>query len=173
MTRNAPPQTARVAMARRAWTPIVPPRWKAIPAIVGGGIGAACADLAYAFAFYGARGIPPLRILQTIASGLLGRQAFAGGWPTALLGALLHFSVLLVAAALFYAASRRLAWPKASAFAAGAACGFAIYLVMHAVVLPLSAVPPLKSTTLAACCDFAMHVLVIGPVIAFAARRAE
>ncbi len=45
-----------------------------------------------------------MRILQSIASGLLGASAFQGGPQTAALGALLHFFIALVAAAVYYAA---------------------------------------------------------------------
>lgn len=172
-TRSAHPAlTHRKARSQMNTTSSSAPRWRPWQAVVIGGIGAGAADLAYAFAFYGVRGIAPSRILQTIASGVLGVPAFSGGWPAALLGAVLHFSILLVAAALFLAASRRLKWMTSSAFAAGAVYGVAIYFVMNAIVVPLSAAPALRHTALGICSDFAMHVLVLGPIIALAARRA-
>jgi len=153
-------------------TPHAAPPWPAWRAILVGGLGAGSADLAYVFAFHGARGVAPERILQSIASGVLGMSAFDGGWPSAALGAALHFSILLAVAAMFLVASRRLSWiggiPR---FAAGIACGLAIYGVMHAIVLPLSAAPAFKAAPLAAISDFAMHLCVIGPIIAFATRR--
>lgn len=162
----------RKARPRANLAPSSTPQWRPWQAVAVGGIGAGTADLVYAFTFYGARGVAPSRILQTIASGVLGMPAYSGGWPTALLGAVLHFSILLVAAALFQAASRRLKWMTASAFAAGMAYGAAIYFTMNAIVVPLSAVPALRHTALGVCSDFAVHVLVIGPIIARAVRRA-
>ena len=49
-----------------------------------------------------------MRILQGIASGLLGPQAFKEGIQTALLGGALHILIALSAAAVFYAASRKI-----------------------------------------------------------------
>ena len=48
------------------------------------------------------------RVFQYIASGLLGAASFQGGWATAGLGVLLHFTVATGAAATYYLLSRRL-----------------------------------------------------------------
>ena len=54
-------------------------------------------DILDAFVFFGIRGVPPLRILQAVASGLVGPAAAAdGGLATAALGLLLHFLIALV-----------------------------------------------------------------------------
>jgi len=50
------------------------------------------------------------------------------------------------------------------------AFGVAIYCTMNYVVLPLSAVPHFKSTTIGALSDFAVHVLLLGPAIALVVR---
>jgi hypothetical protein len=50
-------------------------------------------DITAAFVVYGFFGVKPLRLLQRIASGLLGSRAFKGGFATALLGLLCHFAV--------------------------------------------------------------------------------
>ena len=39
------------------------------------GVVAGCLDLLYAFVYFGFSGITPIRILQSIATGLLGRGA--------------------------------------------------------------------------------------------------
>jgi len=46
--------------------------------------------------------------LQSIASGLLGPQAYEGGVATAILGVVLHFVIAIGAAAVFYLLSRKL-----------------------------------------------------------------
>ena len=71
--------------------------------VVGGGI-----DLIYALLFYGARGVPPARIPQSIASGLLGPASFKGGLATIVLGIALQFFIGICIAAVYYLASRRL-----------------------------------------------------------------
>ncbi len=62
-----------------------------------------------AIVFFGLRGVSPLRIFQAIAAGLLGRAAFRGGLPTAVLGTMLHFSIALAIVAVYYLVSRRIA----------------------------------------------------------------
>jgi hypothetical protein len=88
--------------------------------------------------FFSLRGAKPIRIPQSIASGLLGANAFQGGWPTALLGIALHFLIACTAAAI-YAASRKIRFLTAQPVLAGLLYGAAIYLFMNYVVVPLSA----------------------------------
>ncbi len=68
---------------------------------VGGGI-AGTVDLLQACILFG------WDIPLAIAGGLLGRQAFHGGAGTYILGVLLHFFIACSAAAIYYAASRKL-----------------------------------------------------------------
>ena len=82
-------------------------RYSIRPVFVGGLIAGAC-DITYAIVFFGFRGVPAERILQSVASGLLGAKAFEGGTATAALGLLLHFSIALLLALIFYLASIRL-----------------------------------------------------------------
>jgi uncharacterized membrane protein YagU involved in acid resistance len=137
-------------------------------AVVCGGIGAGTIDLTFAFTAFG---VAPKRILQYIASGLLGAQAFDGGWSTALIGVIAHYTILLVAAALYCAASRRMTWMVRHALPSGIAFGVAIYCFMNFVVLPLSAVSHTSTATwLQRAPDFAVHMLLLGPAIAFAVK---
>jgi hypothetical protein len=144
----------------------------ALSAIVGGAFVGGALDLMFAMTFNGLRsGVPPMRVLQAIASGLLGMPSFSGGWPTALLGFFAHFGILLIAASLFYFARRHIRWMVESPWSAGWAFGAAIFAFMHLVVLPLSAAPAFKADLFASSIDFAFHVLAIGPAISLAARR--
>src|SRR5579859_3982817 len=70
---------------------------------VGGGIAGAL-DLLQASILFG------WKIPLAIAAGLLGRHAFQGGAGTYVLGVLLHFFIACSAAAVYYAASRRLSF---------------------------------------------------------------
>ena len=63
-------------------------------------------DIVDALAFFGMRGVPPLRILQAIASGLVGSEAAAaGGVGMAVLGLVLHFLIAFIIVFIFYRAS--------------------------------------------------------------------
>lgn len=77
-------------------------------AIVWGGLTVGVLDIVEPIVFYGLRGVAPIRILQSIASGLLGPSAYQGGVPTAALGLVLHFFIAFVAAAVYFGASLRL-----------------------------------------------------------------
>ena len=146
---------------------------KALAAILCGGGVAGLIDLTYATTFYGLRGVPPIRVPQSIASGLLGPGAYQGGMRTAALGVVLHFVIALGAACVFFLASRQLPFLLQKPFLWGPVFGAGIYAFMHLVVLPLSANPRLHHTTVSfpTVSDFVVHVLVLGPTIVFAARR--
>jgi len=57
-------------------------------------------------------GMMPIRLLQGVAGGLLGRGSYNGGFATAGLGLLMHFTMALTVATIFYALTRRLPLPK-------------------------------------------------------------
>jgi uncharacterized membrane protein YagU involved in acid resistance len=146
---------------------------RALAAILWGGAIAGAFDLTFATVFYGLRGVSPIRVLQSISSGLLGSKAYDGGPATALLGIVLHFVIATGAAAVFYLLSRKATFLIEKPVLWGTLYGAAIYFFMHLVVLPLAANPRFRTTTLtvATVCDFAVHMILIGPSIALAARR--
>lgn len=92
-----------------------------------------------AVVFFGLRGVAPVRIFQSIASGLLGRAAFSGGWMTAILGGTLHFFIAFCVVGVFLAASRRLTFLVRRPIVWGILYGVGVYLVMNRIVIPLSA----------------------------------
>lgn len=113
---------------------------KALHAILWGGLIAGALDILAAFINSGWRGVSPTRVLQAIASGLLGKDAFSGGIATAALGLVLHFFIATTVAAVYFAASRKLEVLVKQPLVCGLAYGIPIYLVMNLIVLPLSAV---------------------------------
>jgi len=96
-------------------------------------------DAADALVFFGLRGAKPIRIFQSIASGLLGRSAFSGGLRTAVLGVALHFFIAFLIVSTFLVASRYIRILRRAPVWSGLIYGIAVYLVMNFVVLPLSA----------------------------------
>lgn len=140
-------------------------------AILLGGVIGATLDIAYAFSFFGLQGVSPVRILQSIASGVLGAASFTGGNATAALGLLLHYLIAIAAAAVFYTASGWFTWLVRHPILAGIVFGIGVYAFMNLVVLPLSAVPrrppfmPLAFAT-----DLLSHMFLFGVPIALCAR---
>lgn len=139
--------------------------------VVLAGVVAATMDLLFAFTFYGIRvGVTPLQVLQSIGSGLFGRASFEGGYATAAAGFAAHYFILIVAAGLYYVASLRLSIIQRHAVVCGIAFGAAIYIVMHYVVVPLSAAPPFKFNLVNQTCEFINH-LVLGVAISLIVVR--
>jgi hypothetical protein len=138
----------------------------ALLAIAVGGLVAGTLDLLQACILFG------WDIPLAIAAGLLGRQAFRGGAGTYVLGVFLHFFIALSAAAVYYAASRRLVFLKEHPLVCGLFFGGAVQEVMNLVVLPLSALHargPYKLHDLIL--GLVVHMVVIGLPISFSVRR--
>jgi hypothetical protein len=110
-------------------------------AVVLGGVVAGVIDITYACTFWAIKaGARPSRIFQSVAAGLLGRQAaVGGGMPTAALGLALHFFIALTVAVVYYTAARyaEALWRRPWLF--GSLYGVAVFGVMHYIVVPLSA----------------------------------
>lgn len=146
-----------------------------INAVLGGGIVAGLLDLFYACAYYGAsHGVPPVRIFQSIAAGWVGRDAaIAGGDGTALLGIVSHFAIVLVMAAIYVFASRRLPILTRRWARFGLLYGVALWLAMSFIVVPLSAAPPPSSFPFWGTLGAILSHMVVGLVIAGYAARAR
>jgi hypothetical protein len=116
-------------------------------------------------------GVTPIRIGQSIASGLLGLRSFQGGNATALLGLAIHFFIAFSAAIVFYLTSRKLKFMTEHFVAAGAIYGVVVYTFMYWVVMPLSAVRrgpfSLELTVIA----LVTHIICVGLPIAIAVRK--
>lgn len=106
-----------------------------IRAAVLAGLAGGAADILAAFVIYQA---PPVRILQTIASGLQGPAAYEGGLASAALGLACHFLIAILFAGLFVAAARPAPVLLRQPALAGLGFGVVVYGVMNAIVVPLS-----------------------------------
>jgi uncharacterized membrane protein YagU involved in acid resistance len=122
--------------------PVSSARPKAWQVILCGGLIAGTLDLTGACVTSWLRaGVAPVRVMQSVASGLLGAASYTGGAKTAVLGVVLHFLIATVVTAVFYFASRSLRFMVARPVVAGLLYGIMVYLFMNFVVLPLSAFP--------------------------------
>ena len=151
-----------------------PGRSRALRAILWGGLIAGTLDITYAIVFSLLRsGTSPVRVLQSVASGLLGADSFNRGSASAALGLFLHFLIAFTAAAVYYAASREFDVLVRAAVVCGVTYGVMIYAVMNYVVIPLSAVPPRAGPRplLVLFTGLLVHMFLIGLPIALAARR--
>jgi hypothetical protein len=113
---------------------------KGVKAILYAGALVGVLDITAAFIqVYIAYGYAPARLLKGIAAGLLGRGALEGGFATAALGLLMHFTMALTVAAIFYALSRRLPLPQKllGVVAVGMLYGAAVFAVNNFATSPL------------------------------------
>jgi Na+/alanine symporter len=138
----------------------------ALLAILVGGLSAGGLDLGSAFITYGA-GVP-----RVIAAGLLGRTAAHGGLGPYVLGIALQFFIATSAAAVYYAASRKLTFLEEHALVCGLFYGIAVFLVMNLIVVPLSALHSRGPFQLAGLIQgLLVHMFLIGLPISFSVRQ--
>lgn len=143
-----------------------------LSAVFLGGSIAAVLDIIFAISFAAYNGATPVRLLQTVASGLLGTAAFAGGVPVAALGLALHFAMSFLWASVFLALTRLMPALTPRPVVSGILFGAFVFLSMRLVVLPLSAFPyPVTFKPLATTLDLLSHTLLFGVPIAWAVRR--
>jgi hypothetical protein len=148
---------------------------KPYPTVLWGGLLAGALDITYACVNSGLRGRGgPERVLQSVASGLLGKGAFEGGAGAAALGLFCHFLIAVTAAFVYYAASRQLDILVRQPVVCGLLYGVVVYVVMSFVVVPLSAAPfrfPLRPGVIIP--GLLVHMFLIGLPIALFVRRAN
>jgi len=107
-----------------------------------------------------------------VAAGLLGLQATHGGAGTWLLGVGLHFFIAFTAAAVYYGASRKLRFLTEYPLVCGLYFGATVKLVMHLIVLPLSALHQTAPFPLhALLTGLLQKMVVVGLPISFSVRR--
>lgn len=138
-----------------------------VPILLGGLI-AGTLDIGAASLINSAK---PTRILQAIASGLLGKSAFDGNWATVELGLVLQWTMSIIIASIFVVAVQwrpvlRRHWVKA-----GLVYGVVIFLVMNYVVLPLSAIGHPPRFRAVHFVEDILAMLLFGIVVAFFARE--
>jgi len=146
----------------------------ALKTIVIAGLTAGALDITYAFIIWGLRGVTPIRIGQSIASGLLGREAAVGGGTAmGLFGLLLHFILATIIAAIYYGAARNVRLLVDRAVPCGIAFGLVTYGVMNYVVMPLSAIGAVGDSGPAyiRITGILVHMFLIGLPIALITRR--
>lgn len=143
------------------------------PIVLGGLIiGIADAIIYHLFVSSVLAGYPLMTVYQYMASGALGNAAFEGGIATALLGALFHFIVSFIVAAVFILSADRIPLLRRYAIPGSLVFGFGVFIVMNFIVLPLSKAPPLPPPTIPQLIVNIMdHLLVVGLPLGILVRR--
>ena len=143
----------------------------AFSAILLAGLLCGVLDITAAFLTWGIQGIAPVRILQGIASGLLGAKSFGGGMETAALGGALHFLIAFAAAGAFYLASRKLDVLTRRPILSGVLYGVGVYIFMYWLVIPLSHFRRGPFSVDATLIAIVTHMVCVGLPISLVVRR--
>ncbi len=136
--------------------------------IAGSAVGAM--DITSALIMAVLRGSTPTRLLQFVASGLIGRRAFQGGMATAALGLALHFLIAFGVVTMFYLARRQLRVLRQHPVLCGLGYGVVVFAFMNLVVLPLSAARP-RHALVPDLIQIGIHMFVIGLPTSLLLRR--
>jgi uncharacterized membrane protein YagU involved in acid resistance len=108
--------------------------------ILWGGFISGSIDLSAACTFGAMRGITPSRLLQTIASAMIGPKAFNIGRSAVALGLSLHFLIAFTVTTIYVVASRYLTMLTQHSLLSGLLYGAVVDLFMTFIVLPLSSI---------------------------------
>jgi hypothetical protein len=130
-------------------------------------------DILDALIFYGHRDVPPLTVLQSIASGVLGRSAYDGGVVTGVIGGALHYFIAFCVAGVMIAAAHRWKGLARNPWLVGPVYGIMVYGVMTFGVVPLSAAVVGEPTLPAVLNGLAIHIVGVGLPSALLARAAS
>jgi hypothetical protein len=142
-----------------------------LEAILWGGTVAGILDISDAIIVSGFYGVAPSRVLQSVASGLLGRASFGGGMSTAALGLGLHFFIAFTVATVYVLASLKLPLLLRRPLLSGAIYGVIVWQVMRQIVVPLSLATQGRLTLIGLLNGLFAHIVCVGIPIALAAKR--
>ena len=140
-------------------------------AILLGGLVCGVLDITAALVVYGRFGLPPVRLLQGIAAGLLGPRSFEGGLATAGLGLLCHFFIAFCAATVYFTVSRQIPLLLEHTPISGVLYGVAVYFFMNRIVVPLSAARKHPFSFTMMLIGVTIHIFCVGLPIAITVRR--
>jgi hypothetical protein len=120
----------------------------------------------------------PRRVFQSVAAGLLGREAsINGGVPTALLGVCLHFIIALIWTSIYALVVRRvplvrrLVGSTAGVLLTGSLYGAVVWCSMDFIVIPLSRATFTPASNPAFWQQLVWHMIGVGPTIVWLTER--
>lgn len=141
--------------------------------VLAAGLIAASLDIAFAIGFWALHDVPAQRILQSVASGVLGADAYAGGAASAVLGLALHAAIAVAMAHVYDAASLRLPVLVRRPVLFGGLYGVLLFGAMNWGVVPLSAAAMAPPSGLWLWSGLAAHIVLVGIPCAVGARLAD
>ncbi len=113
----------------------------------------------------------PVTVLNFIASGVFGKDAFTGGTKMAAFGLFFHYLIAFCFTLLFFKLYPKLKGLTHNIFLLGFAYGLFIWLAMQFIVLPLSQAPAMKMNIQGAVTAILILILCIGIPLSWLAQR--
>ncbi len=110
-------------------------------------------------------------LLQFVASGLFGKQAFSGGTPMMVLGMLFHYCIAYSFTAIFFWLYPRLPLLSRNRWVSGILYGIVVWLVMNLLVLPLTNIPKIPFHLFHAAVNMGILIVMIGIPISLLAHK--
>lgn len=121
-------------------------------------------DLAFAITWWLFEDVAPTRVMQSIASWVIGREAaLSGGVVTVVFGVLLHFSIMALIATIYFLLGRRIARLRLRPLRWGAAYGCAVFVIQYLVIVPyFSAATPTTTHVWWSLACLVVYALLVG-----------
>jgi hypothetical protein len=143
-----------------------------LTAILAGGLVVGVLDAIDALiAFKVFAGFDPIPIYQFVASGILGKSAFSGGYTTAAIGLFIHFLISFSASAAYVVASKRLTVLREQWIFPSLIYGVGIYFLMNYAVIPLSQIAPAPFSLPLFINGVVGHAILVGLPLGYIATR--
>ena len=143
-------------------------------AVAIGALAVATLDMLDCVVVYGLlRGVTATQCFQGVASGLLGRASFQGGWSTVLLGGILHLFNATVIVTVYSLASQRIAVLTRRPVLSAVVYGCLVFIVMNFVVVPVSAARVMRITLMNLVNGFLGHIISVGLPCLWLARASR
>jgi hypothetical protein len=114
--------------------------WRSpVKVILLAGITAGCLDLFTAILVYAVvlHKVPAMQLLQGIASGVFGKDAYSGGTTMAVFGIIFHFVIAFCWVIFYFILYANVAFLRKHQLVSGILYGFFIWAVMNLGVLPI------------------------------------
>jgi hypothetical protein len=152
-------------------TALAPARIGLGRAILTGWLAVGTVDILDAILMTLLRGGAPFRMLQGIASGLLGTASFEGGTATMVLGLGIHYVIALAVVTTYVLASQRFDLLLREWIWCGIGYGLGVWVFMNFVVIPLSAIHRSGFTLVGVTNQLLIHAFGVGLLSAWFARQ--
>lgn len=116
------------------------------------------------------KGLNPIEVLQYIASGIFGEDAFSGGLPMAGIGLILHFVIAFAFAAGFFIVYPSIKLLSKNIWVTGLLYGLFSWLVMNLLILPNSNIVKVPFSFISVL-EIIWHMALVGLPIAIISKR--